>query len=178
MKKVLIITTLGILATLLCSFIGVREASENPGTITFITNAGMESTFTVGSWKFGKCDIKADAIEQLQVEAEMDMSSLDCSWKELESSVKKKKDYFYIKHFPKATLSINGAKKIKNNEYTCEANLTLRQVSHPVTLTFTAESNNNVLTIKGSGIVNRRNHEFTGDGPKDEVPVNFEFIVK
>jgi polyisoprenoid-binding protein YceI len=166
------------LATFFCSFVGIREAKENPGTITFITDAGMPSTFTIMSWQFTKCDITPDAIEKLQVEAEMDMGSISSSWKELEKNIKKKKDYFYVKHFPTATLSINGATKVKDNEYTCNATLTLRKVAHPVVLSFTTTSDEKGLNIKGSGTVNRRDHAFTGDGPKDLVPVNFEFVVK
>jgi polyisoprenoid-binding protein YceI len=177
MKKVSIIILVA-LATFLSSFVGIREAKENPGTITFLTDAGMESVFTVGNWKFNKCDIKADAIEKLQVEAEMDMSSIDCSWRDLEKSVKKKTEYFYVKKFPTALLSIAGAKKVKDNEYTCEAALTLREISHPVTLIFTATPSDKGLIIKGKGVVNRRDHQFTGDGPKDQVPVAFEFVAK
>jgi polyisoprenoid-binding protein YceI len=177
MKKISILCVVAV-ATFLCSFVGIRNAAENPGTITFITDAGMTSTFTVGNWSFSKCEIKADAVEKLQIEAEMDMSSIDCSWKELETSVKKKKDYFYIKKFPKAMLSINGATKIKDNEYTCAATLKLRDISKPITLSFTTSSSDKGLMIKGTGTVNRKDHEFTGDGPKDLVPVSFEFLVK
>ncbi len=177
MKKISIIILVA-LATFFSSFVGIREAKENPGTITFLTDAGMESVFTVGNWKFNKCDIKADAIEKLQVEAEMDMSSIDCSWRDLEKSVKKKTEYFYVKKFPTATLSINGATKVKDNEFNCDASLTLREISHPVKLTFTATPSEKGLMIKGTGVVNRRDHAFTGDGPKDQVPVSFEFLVK
>ncbi len=166
------------LATLFCSFIGIRDARQNPGTITFITDAGQESVFTVGNWKFLQCDIKPDAVENLQVEAEMDMSSISASWKALEKNIKKKKDYFYVKHFPTAVLRIKGATKVKGNEYTCNAILTLRDIAKPVTLIFTVSKVENGLLIKGTGTVNRRDHEFTGDGPRDLVPVNFEFVAK
>jgi YceI-like domain len=176
MKKLSLILVVAI-ATFLCSFVGLHNAADNPGVITFITDAGSETTFTVGSWRFKKCDIKKDSIEKIQVEAEMDMGSINATWKELEENIKKKKDYFYVKNFPTATLNINGATKVKDNEYTCNATLTLRKIAHPVTLTFTA-SDEGGLKIKGGGIVNRRDHAFTGGGPKDLVPVAFEFLVK
>ncbi|MEY4902334.1 MAG: hypothetical protein RLZZ292_149 [Bacteroidota bacterium] len=166
------------LATIFCSFVGIRDARKNPGTITFSTDAGQESVFTVGNWKFLQCDIKPDAVEKLHVEAEMDMGSINASWKALEKNIKKKKDYFYVKHFPTAMLSVNGATKVKDNEYTCNATLTLRDIAKPVILTFTTSKTTDGLLIKGTGTVNRRDHEFTGDGPKDLVPVNFEFVAK
>jgi polyisoprenoid-binding protein YceI len=178
MKKIIILSVLSAFIGILYSFVGIETWKENPGTIIFKTDAGMESTFTVRKWSFKKCDIKADAMEQLQVEAEMDMGSIDCSWEALEKGVKKKQDYFYIKKFPKATLKIDGAKKVKDNEYTCDAILTLKEISHPVVISFTTSTTDNQLKIKGLGTVNRRNHAFTGSGPKDEVPVEFEFVVK
>ncbi len=177
MKKLSIIILVA-LATFLSSFVGIYDAANNPGSITFTTDAGAKSDFKVGRWKFNQCDIKEDAIEKLQVEAELDMSSLDCSWRELEKSVKKKTDYFYIKKFPKATLRVNGATKVKDNEYSAVATLTLRDIARPVTLTFNTSKEDKTLKIKGIGTVNRRDHEFTGDGPKDLVPVSFEFEVQ
>jgi polyisoprenoid-binding protein YceI len=177
MKKLSIILLVAI-ATFFSSFVGIYDASQNPGSITFTTDAGMKSDFTVGRWKFKQCDIQADAIEKLKVEAEMDMSSLDCSWRDLEKNVKKKKDYFYVKNFPTATLRVDGAKKVSDNEYTAVATLTLRDIARPITLTFNTITEGKSLKIKGIGTVNRRDHEFTGDGPKDLVPVSFEFEVK
>lgn len=160
------------------SFVGIYDVSNTPGSITFTTDAGSTSNFTIRKWKFLQCDIQEDAIEKLKVEAELDMSSLDCTWRELEKNVKKKTDYFYIKKFPTAKLRVDGAKKIGENQYSTVATLTLRDIVRPVTLVFNTGKDGNSLIIKGEGTVNRRDHEFTGDGPKDLVPVSFEFAVK
>ena len=176
------IYTLSFLALIgfLSSFVGVGTTDATMGKIQFIGDAGQATTFTIEQWKFTKMDVKKDKIEDLHVELEMDMSSMTASWKELLESVKKKKDYFYIKNFPKATVIIDKATKVKDNEYTCTAKLTLKNVTKPVELAFTVSpdsANTSNLKIKGSGIVVRQNFDFTGGGPKNEVPMMFDLVV-
>ena len=160
----------------LSSFVGIATTTETTGKIQFIGDAGTQTTFTIEQWTFTKVAVQKDKIEDLHVELEMNMSSMSASWKELLDNVKKKKDYFYVKGFPKATVVIDKATKVKDNEYTCTAQLTLKEITKPVTLTFTVEGDN-ALTIKGKGVVVRQDFAFTGGGPKNEVPVMFDLVL-
>lgn len=177
MKKVILISTLSVaLATFLCSFVGVKTMNEAPGKIQFTANAGSEQLFTINDWAFTKVEVKKENITNLHVELEMEMASITCDWKELESSVKKKKDYFYVKGFPKAKVTIDKAAKQADGSYTCQAKLTLKSVTKDVPLTFTV-SDEGKLHIKGSGIILRRDFDFTGDGPQNEVSMTFDLML-
>ena len=112
-------------------------------------------------------------ITQIQLSVSINTSSLQTEWKDLEKSIRKKDDYFYVKKFPEATVVINGAEKMEDGSYQTDAQLTLKGVTKTVPLQFTL-STEKPYTVIGSGVVKRRKFKFTGDGPKDEVPVNFE----
>ncbi len=172
------IFTLTLLAFIgfLSSFVGIGTTGETMGKIQFIGDAGTQTTFTVEQWSFTKMDVKKDKIEDLHVELEMNLSSMTAGWKELLENIKKKKDYFYVKKFPKATVVIDKATKVKDNEYTCTAQLTLKSITKPVVLTFTVEGDKE-LKIKGKGTVIRQDFDFTGGGPKNEVPVLFDLVL-
>jgi polyisoprenoid-binding protein YceI len=175
MKKTFIISTITVaIVTFFSSFVSVRTAKETPGKIQFTSNAGSDQLFTVNEWSFTNFDLKKDAVEKMNIELTMDMGSLSCDWKDLEKNVKKKHDYFYVKSFPTAKISIKGATKKADGSYECNANLTLKSILKPIVLTFTVKEENG-LHIIGKGTVNRRDFDFTGSGPQDEVPVMFDF---
>jgi polyisoprenoid-binding protein YceI len=155
------------------SFVGITEYGETPGYIRAIGEAGSPNVFTFNKWSITKAEMPEDKVENIKVEIEINTSSLSTDWKDLENNVKKKKDYFYIKKFPKATVSIDGAEQIEEGRYQTEAQLTLKGITKSVLLTFTMEGN----TVRGEGVIQRRAFKFTGDGPKDEVPVSFEAVL-
>jgi len=157
----------------LASFIGYESSENTPGSITFIGEAGSPNVFTCNKWQFTHIEMPDDKVENLHAELEINTSAITCDWKKLEASLKKKKDYFYIKKFPKATVTISGATANEDGTYTAPAQLTLKGITKTVPLTFTI-SNEKPYIVKGSGIVERRAFNFYDDGPKDEVPVNFE----
>ena len=175
MKKVFIISAITVtIVTFLSSFVSIRTAKEAPGKIQFTTNAGSDQVFTVNEWSFTNFDLKKDAVEKMNIELTMDMGSLSCGWKELEKNVKKKHDYFYVKNFPTAKISIKGATKKADGTYECNANLTLKSIMKPILLTFSVTEENGIHIV-GTGTVNRRDFDFTGSGPQDEIPVTFNF---
>ena len=175
MKKIFIITAITVaMATFLSSFVGVRTVKETPGKIQFNANAGSDQLFTVNEWSFTTFDLKKEAVEKMNIELNMDMGSISCDWKDLQNSVKKKHDYFYVKNFPTAKVSIKGATKKADGTYECNANLILKSIMKPIVLTFSVKEENG-LHIIGTGTVNRRDFDFTGSGPQDEIPVMFDF---
>jgi polyisoprenoid-binding protein YceI len=177
MKKLIIISTLLVaMTTFFSSFVSVKTMKETAGKIQFLANAGSDQLFTINDWAFTKVEVKKGDIENLHVELEMDMGSIACDWKDLEKSVKKKKDYFYVKGFPKATVTIDKAQKQANGTYTCQAMLTLKNVTKAVPLIFSV-SDEGKIHIIGSGTVQRREFNFTGDGPKNEVGMTFDVML-
>lgn len=162
------------LGLFLSSFIAYDDGTnEAPGLIEFIGDAGSPNVFVFRKWALDEVKIPQGDLEKVQIKLTIQTGSLETQWKDLEKNIRKKKDYFYAKKFPRATVSINGAKKMKDGSYTTAAMLTLKGITKPVTLSFTA-SDTAPYHIKGNGIITRQNFKFTGGGPKDEVPVNFE----
>ncbi|MEL7425400.1 MAG: YceI family protein [Bacteroidota bacterium] len=146
---------------------------ETPGVLTATGMTGGPSVFTFERWHFAEISMPDDDPTQIQAVIDIDVTSAVCDWKDLEYSVKKKKDYFHVKKFPKAMVTINGATLQEDGSYTTEAMLSLKNVEKPVTLSFTI-SDTKPYTIQGTGELNRRDFRFTGDGPADEVPIAFE----
>ena len=147
-----------------------------PGTIEFIGDAGSPNVFTFENWGFTKIK-NVDDPENIQIEAVFDVRSLKCDWKELEENIRKKKDYFFVKKFPEARLSIDGATARKDGKYTTEALLTLKGISKAVSLVFTI-SEKAPFTVQAEGVIQRRVFKFTGEGPKEEVPVRVDAVLE
>lgn len=147
----------------------VSFPAEAPGEITFIGNAGGDNLFTVNNWKFDRLENLSEP-ENIGVTAVLDMTSITCDWKDLEKNLHKKKDYFYSKKFSTATIHINGAEKQEDGSYLSTATLTLKGVSRELPLQFTL-SGDGPYELSAEASVDRRKFKFTGNGPKDEVPV-------
>jgi len=177
MRKIIYFFALLISTVFLFAFtqISVKTAAA-PGIIQFIGDAGQATIFTVEDWKFLTVEMKDENPENVQVEIEMETASINASWKELVQNVKKKPDYFYVKSFPKAKVSIKGATKNEDSTYSTKAQMTIRGITKPVELTFSI-SNEKPYKVKGQGTIIRQEFGFTGNGPKDEVPILFETIL-
>ncbi len=176
MKNVqLILSLLFTSFLLLSSFIGYDD-QEPPGEITFIGDAGSENVFVFRKWHFTKVKLKNDNFKKIKIELEINTSSLQTEWKDLEKSIRKKKDYFYVKKFPTASVSIDGATLQEDGSFTTDAQLTLKGVKKTVPLHFNV-SKEKPYIVKGEGVINRRDFKFNGDGPKDEVPIKFEVVL-
>ncbi|MEM9985192.1 MAG: YceI family protein [Bacteroidota bacterium] len=175
MKKLIIAS---ISALLLCSFtlVGVGERDSAPGLIQAIGDAGSPQVFTFEKWEFTEASMAEGKIENIQLAIEINTSSLTCDWKDLQNNIRKKKDYFYVKKFPTAKVVIDGATRQADGSYTTEAMLTLKKKTKPVTLTFSI-SEEAPYQVKGEGLIIRQDFGFTGGGPKDEVPINFDVTL-
>ncbi|MEL6650464.1 MAG: YceI family protein [Bacteroidota bacterium] len=159
---------------LFCSaFVGYESNGDTPGTIEFIGDAGSPNVMTFARWQFTRVDLPQGNVEAIDLALEINTSSMQTSWKDLEKSLKKKKDYFYIKKFPTATVEIKGAQALADGRYQTDAVLTLKGISKVVPLTFSIDGNH----VVGEGTIMRREFDFTGDGPKDEVPVSFDVYL-
>lgn len=157
------------LTLLYCSSPSIHFPAEVPGEITFIGNAGSDNLFTVNTWKFDRLENLSDP-ENIGVTAVLDMTSITCDWKDLEKNLHKKKDYFYSKKFSTATIHINGAEKQDNGNYLATATLTMKGISKELPLQFTL-TGSGPYELSAQATVDRREFKFTGNGPKDEVPV-------
>ena len=147
----------------------VAFPAEAPGTITFIGNAGSDNLFTVNNWKFDRLANLADP-ENIEVTAILDMTSITCDWKALEKNLHKKKDYFHSKKFNTSQLTIDGAEAQDDGSYLAHAELSLKGVSRTVPISFTL-TGEGPYELEASATIERRKFRFTGNGPKDEVPV-------
>lgn len=172
MKKFIL---LFVLSTFLLAFTQIEKGTigDSPGTIQAIGNAGSDNIFTFQKWKFTSVEMADDQVENIKLGIEVNTSSLTCDWKDLEKNIRKKKDYFYVKKFPKAIISIDGATALEDGKYQTTAMLTLKKHTKPVELTFTI-SEEKPYKIKGTGMIIRQDFGFNGGGPEDEVPVMFE----
>ena len=156
------------------SFIGY-DKTPPPGVIEVIGDAGSPNVFTFNQWNFSTFEIPNGDLTHIHAIAEINTSSLSCEWKDLQKSVRKKKDYFYVKKFPTATVEVKGAQLLADGSYETDAMLTLKNFTKPVKLRFQV-SGTNPITIEGKGEMKRQSWGFTGGGPKDIVPINFTFI--
>ncbi len=146
---------------------------EAPGRIEAIGNAGSDNIFTFEKWTFTKAKMKDDMVENIKLEAVIDCKSLTCDWKDLEKSIKKKKDYFNVSDFPTATVVIDGAEDQGDGQWLTNAQVTIKEITREVPLTFTI-SDEKPYQVQGTGELKRRKFDFKGGGPKNEVPVSFE----
>lgn len=176
MKKLIVLLPIVTVFIFCSAFIGIGTIGETPGEIHFIGDAGSPNDFIFEKWKFTKVDLPEGRVEAIVVELEINTSSIRTDWKELEKNIRKKKDYFYVKKFPTATVSINGAERLENNRYRTSAILTLKGVTKPVALNFTI-SDSPPYRIEGEGVVMRSDFKFTGGGPKEEVPIRFDVVL-
>ena len=178
MKKSIIFTLILVITLFsFTSFVGFEKSSmDTPGRIEFIGEAGSPNVFTFQKWNFEEVSVPDGDFEQVQLSLSIHTGSLKTEWKDLEKSIRKKKDYFYAKKFPKATVAIDGAQKQADGSYKTEAILTLKGVSKPVELTFRV-SDSAPYQVEGEGVIIRQKFKFTGGGPKNEVPVKFNVTL-
>lgn len=148
-----------------------------PGEITFIGTAGGPNVFTVKNWEYIKAEVPDGNMENIEVEIELDMTSIDTPWKDMLKSVKKKAAYFYVKKYPTASIKVSGAELVEGKTYKTNAMVQLKNIEKPVELTFTAKKKGKAYVIEGSGMIMRRDFKFNGDGPEEEVPVKFAISV-
>lgn len=154
----------------------IKHYGETPGRIEFIGDAGSPNLMYFETWAFTAFEMPDGAVENIQLEAEIDIKSIQGDWKDLVKSIKKKKDYFHASKFPTATVKIDGAVANEDGTYTTEAELTLKGNTKVVPLTFTI-SEEAPYHVVGDGLIKRKKFGFSGGGPKWEVPVHFDAVL-
>ncbi|MEO0405160.1 MAG: YceI family protein [Bacteroidota bacterium] len=167
----------GILLVCAAFTVKVGSGSEAPGTLTAIGDAGSPNVFTFNRWSVQKESFDPNSPADMKLIIEIDMTSATTDWKDLEKSILKKKDYFYIEKFPKAYVTINGASKIEGNTFTTDAELEIKGKTGTVPLTFSVEGSG-PYHIVGQGEMDRTKFKFKGKGPKDMVPIAFDFMLE
>ncbi|ARG97360.1 YceI family protein [Legionella micdadei] len=94
-------------------------------------------------------------------------------------------DWFNVKMFPKAEFKSTSFNKIGNNTYQANGNLTIRDKTVPVTLTFTTEQPSPDTGVVMGSTVLKRSAFGVGQGEwadtdqvKDDVKVDFKVVAK
>ncbi len=155
----------------------VEFPATAPGTITFIGDAGSANVFTVEKWKFDRLE-RLDNPLEIGVTATLDMASITCGWKGLEESLHKKKDYFHSRKFATASITIEGATPGElPGTYRANARVKMKGVTREIPIDFTL-SGSGPYRLHATTTIDRRQFRFTGDGPKDEVPVTVDAVVE
>ncbi len=175
MKHRISILILAFIGITFFSFVEIREI-DSPGTITFIGNAGGDNLFTVNDWKFTMLHYDPNDFTSLRASIEMNVASITCEWKELETSIVNKKDYFHVKKYPICTLDVNEIIDLGDGNFQAQATLGLRNKKKDVKIDFTRADDNPNRLLGGTTLI-RQDFGFKGKGPKNEVPVSFDILL-
>lgn len=151
----------------------------NESSITFTgtqNNAPASGSFK----KFtGEIAFDPNQLSKSTVHIVIDMSSLTSSYSTFTDTLQSA-DWFDIKKYPQAIYEATHFTKTGNNTYQANGNLTIRDKTLPITLTFNAEPlSNTKVRAKGSVMIKRLDYG-VGQGQwadtslvKNEVQVNF-----
>ncbi len=110
---------------------------QAPGsTLTFASQ--FEGEIFTGHFSRFTTTLRFDPqhLEQAKLEVTIPLSSASTANPERDSTLQGS-DFFSSALFPQAQYSANKFRHLGDNRYAADGNLTLRNVSHPVTLTFT-----------------------------------------
>ncbi len=139
-----------------------------------------------GQFKTYTGDISFDLVDLKNSKAEIvvDISSINTSYADLKATLVTP-DWFNANVFPKASFKSTAFTKTGDKTYEATGNLTIRDKTMPVTLTFTAvESSKDIMTVEGSTIL-KRSAFGIGQGEwsstkeiKDDVSVHFKLVAK
>lgn len=156
-----------------------------PGDST-LTFSGIQNG-APASGKFDKFsgEIKFDPEKpnENSVKIIIDTTSVSASYVDLIDTLKTT-DWFNVKLFPQAIFTANEFKKTSDKSWEAIGNLTIRDKTHPVILTFNVlEQTDTNAKVKGSTII-KRTAFGVGQGEwastneiKDDVTVNFTLSV-
>ncbi len=152
------------------------DPEDVPGIIEMSAETQSVTKLYFDKWIFNEFVVPEGNPEQIKAEVMIDTRSLNADWKDLVKSIKKKEDYFYVKKFPTAQVMVDGATDNGDGTYTSEAEVTIKEITHTVPLTFTL-SGEGPYELVGDGEIKRKKFDFTGGGPKWTVPVHFEATI-
>lgn len=156
---------------------------NNASSLTF--TATQNNAPVTGEFKQFSGNIKFDpaALDKSDVTITVETGSVSASYKDLVDTLKTP-DWFNIKVFPQAIFKANQFKKTGNTTYEANGNLTIRDKTLPITITFNVvDMNDTHAKVTGQTIL-KRNAFGVGQGEwasteeiKDNVKVNFTLSV-
>ena len=151
----------------------------NESSLTFTATqngAPVTGKFTNFS---GEIYYDPNQLSQSHVKIMIDVGSITDAYNQLSDTLKTP-DWFNVKAFPEAIFQSSHFTKTKDNTFQANGNLTIRDKTLPVTLTFTQEEYSKTkAVIKGSALI-KRTAFGVGQGEwsdtktvKDDVKINF-----
>lgn len=174
-----------IATSLLFPMVALADAShwQIIPTESQLTFTGTQNAAPVkGEFKKFSGDIIVDPndYKQSKIDIIVDIGSLSASYADLVTTLVAP-DWFDAKLFPKAEFKADNFEKTGENNYLAHGNLTIRDKTVPVTLTFTTEqpsANKGIVTgsttLKRSAFGVGQGDWASTDEIKDEVTVNFK----
>jgi len=151
------------------SFIGTQNGSPVKGSFKKFT---------------GQINFSSEQLNESKVKIIVDMSSLATSYSDLTSTLAAP-EWFNIKVFPDAIFEAAQFKKIGAHDYQAEGQLTIRDKSLPVTLSFSLnETSRSEATVQGHTSIKRtlfnvgQGEWASTDEVKDDVQINFVVVAK
>lgn len=180
-----------LLITLLIVFVPVLgkaavptwQIVPNESTLTF--TATQNGAPASGNFKHFSGDISFDPAQlaDSHVRIVVDLNSVTTSYREVGETLKTA-DWFNVKLFPQAVFTANHFTKTADNTYKTDGNLTIRDKTVPVTLTFTlADYSKAKAHVKGTTTLKRtafgvgQGDWAKTDTVKDDVQINFNLIA-
>lgn len=174
-----------IASALLCAAppVAAQTADLTRSEITF----GFKQENVPGNGKFRKftAQVTFDAAkpEATKAAVEVDVTSVDLGDPGWNADIQGA-SWFDTRKYPKATLTVAGAKALGGGRFEAPAKFTLKGITRDVTATFTTKAEAAGTLLEGSVPLKRTDHK-VGDGAwsdtkmvADEVPVRFKLFLK
>lgn len=164
-----------------CLFLFSFTNEDIPDTITFKTSnklTKVDGTFE--KWKIISSNHTLGKLNDLALEAEINMTTVYEDNKKLNSSLKKE-EFFHVDSFPKAHVSVFNVQQISKMNYLAEGKVTLKGITKPISFAFEM-TDLSPIRVKGSTKINRRDFEVgrlnrTYHGLNDSVEVLFDLEI-
>ena len=148
-------------------------------SITFI--ATQNDAPILGEFKSftGNIQFDPNQLDASHVNIEVDMISVSTSYQTVADTLKTA-DWFDVKDFPKAVFKATSFKKMSGNSYQANGTLTIRNITLPVTLTFSLDEFSDKKAHAKGTVTLKRTAFGVGQGEwketkevKDDVLVSF-----
>lgn len=150
--------------------------------ISFSSDQGGEA-FT-GYFQSFDAQIKFDPsdLESSEVVVQVDMVGAEANDAERTGALPGK-DWFSVKKFPQASFAAKRFTKLEGNKYEAEGNLTIRDVTRPLTLPFSLNIKDGVAVMNGMVSINRIDYEVglgswkSEDWVAHQVDINIDLVA-
>jgi len=123
-------------------------------TISFtINNAGIDVDGTINVTQ-AEINFHPDALDQSSIVATAAPATIQTGISIRDKHLKRN-DYFDAARYPAIHLRSKSFRRIKKNAFIGEFNLTIKDITRPITITFTVSRNKNTLRYHGTFEINR-----------------------